>query len=139
MVYIMNGDSIYYRSGSEGAPPVRVIRFSHARQGQDERALDQRKEALRAPSQTGPRATLTRRGRGRHPAPDGDAVAGGGKRQATLSVTGPAVVGAGSVGTARAAPSGTYLLLTPLSACAASAPPQTFPAGSLSGPARAHR
>ena len=38
-------------------------------QGQDERAMGQQVEALRAPIENGPRATLTRRGEPRVPEP----------------------------------------------------------------------
>jgi len=49
------------------APPGRACPFSHVCQGQDERALGQHKEALRAPFIDGPRAALTRRGADWHP------------------------------------------------------------------------
>jgi len=81
-----------------GAPPVRACPFSHTGQGHSKRALGQRKAALRAPDQDGPCAALPRCGDGGHPAPEGDAVASSGERQAAPHTSSRPLVGAAEQG-----------------------------------------
>src|SRR4051812_37912312 len=88
----MTDDRFDNRTKYDDVPPVRASRFSHTGQGHSKRALGRAKEALRAPDRAGPRAALTRRGRWRHPAPEGDAVVGRGKRQAAAHISRPVLV-----------------------------------------------
>src|SRR5688500_11803072 len=94
----MTADRTHNQARYEAAPPVRADRFSHTGQGQAFRALGLPKEALRAPVQAGPRAALTRYGGASYPAPEGDAVAGRGERQAALPASPRLLVGAAQGG-----------------------------------------